>query len=126
MSQSEREDKYFLMTSPRLTFKNRILGWLTSRLQSRYTTGQREHGGDLWNKATMPHLGSELIDACTYYYTLKHRMHFWREDLQAALDGDTSPNDVMKEIHAALNRELGPEFSDEVYKDELPDSGSIL
>lgn len=126
MSQSEREDNYYLMTAARCTFRQRILGWVISRISRAMNNGQKEHGGDFWNKATMPHLGSELVDSINYYYTLLHRMHYWRDRLRAALAGNAKHVEVMSEIHAALNWELGPENSDEVYEDELPNSGSIL
>ncbi len=77
-SPSKRYDvTYYEMNSERHTFLNTLIRMFKSMISKRYRAGQKEHGGDLWLKATYPMLGSELIDAYTYYQAHRIRMRHW-------------------------------------------------
>lgn len=53
----------------------RILDQFNADLSAKYAAGQREHGGNLWQKGGMiNHAIEEAIDMVVYLYTLKEQM----------------------------------------------------
>lgn len=66
------------MTEEQHEHLNKIRESIALRLEQKYTAGQKEHGGNLWD---MPEEGlldqaiDEAIDQLTYLYTLQDKMH---------------------------------------------------
>lgn len=62
------------MTSDQCAHLNRILSQFTRDASEKYTAGQREHGGNLWEKPGMLDQAIlEAIDQVIYLYTLKEQ-----------------------------------------------------
>ena len=49
----------------------RIKDWIKSRLDAKYTAGQAEHGGNLWERKTINDMEGEIVDLCTYYFCVR-------------------------------------------------------
>ena len=53
---------------------SRIINQFTRDVSEKYDAGQREHGGNLWEKPGMiEHALEEAIDMVVYLYTLKEQ-----------------------------------------------------
>lgn len=60
---------------PHADHMNRILAQFNADLRAKYTAGQREHGGKLWEKPGMlDHAIEEAIDLVVYLYTLREQV----------------------------------------------------
>lgn len=46
---------------------------VTHNIQDKYTKGQQEHGGNLWEKECIGELGQEITDLVIYYHQVKER-----------------------------------------------------
>lgn len=42
-------------------------------VEKKYRAGQKEHGGNLWDRDPVPEMQSEIVDLFTYYKTLRDR-----------------------------------------------------
>jgi hypothetical protein len=59
--------------------------FITERMDAKYRAGQKEHGGDLWTKPTLPMLLEEVTDMVVYAQTLDLQTRAVRDLLQDAL-----------------------------------------
>jgi hypothetical protein len=63
------------MTAPHDAHVERILTQFNADLRAKYDAGQREHGGNLWEKPGMlEHAIEEAIDLVVYLYTLREQI----------------------------------------------------
>jgi hypothetical protein len=60
-----------------------ICNWFTKHLWTKYTAGQREHGGEIWTKGGMLlESQNEVIDLSVYLYTLREQLQLVEEWLE--------------------------------------------
>ncbi len=71
---------------------------LDVKLKDKYTKGQQEHGGYLWNKNTLPMMEEELIDQITYLHV--HQKHI---KTVIALLSNGINNGCWYDVQAAFN-----------------------
>lgn len=72
-------------------------------VEKKYRAGQKEHGGNLWDRDPVPEMQSEIVDLFTYYKTLRDRENKVRLILYNAKAGNVK-------CDAAINQLL------EIYK----------
>ncbi len=62
------------MDAPQEAHLARILSQVTTDLRQKYESGQREHGGNLWEKPGMLEQAiAEVLDLAVYLYTLREQ-----------------------------------------------------
>jgi hypothetical protein len=62
------------MDAPHEAHLNRIIEQLSGDVRAKYEAGQREHGGNLWEKPGMLEQAiAEVLDLAVYLYTLKEQ-----------------------------------------------------
>ena len=70
-----KDPSLFTMTPLHENHLENLKGEVTSRLDSKYRTGQKEHGGRMWEKpGQLSCLEDELVDFISYFYTAKEQM----------------------------------------------------
>jgi len=57
-----------------MTHTAEIVKWLKIAVNTKYSAGQKEHGGNLLHKPALEHMGEEIIDLLPYYHT--HAVHW--------------------------------------------------
>ena len=59
--------------------------FIAERMDAKYRAGQKEHGGNLWTKPTLPMLLEEVTDLVVYAQTLDRQTREAHDKLQDAL-----------------------------------------
>src|SRR3990167_2526215 len=63
------------MSIERVNHANRIENWFSRLMHKKYEAGQKEHGGDLWDKTGMlTHAIEEVIDLAVYLQTMEEQL----------------------------------------------------
>ena len=72
----KREQREFrIMNGPRQAHLVRLLEESEKRIREKYFAGQREHGGNLWQKEGILEMAiDEAVDMLVYLLTLKEQM----------------------------------------------------
>ena len=55
---------------------------ITTRLAAKYRRGQKEHGGNLWERPALPDMADEVTDFNTYFITLETQLRQMHETTQ--------------------------------------------
>lgn len=75
------------MTDEQEKHLSEITAWISEQVQSKYRSGQAEHGGNLWVKPCLPHAIAEVTDLVVYMQTLERQAREAHDLLQNAIAG---------------------------------------
>jgi len=89
-----------------------IQNTIAARLAAKYTRGQKEHGGNLWDRPVLRDLVDETTDFNTYLITFEQQLNLMHEKLRNARwlisNGDISnAQSELELIDNALTAQLG-------------------
>lgn len=82
------------------------------RIDAKYRRGQKEHGGNLWERAVFPDMADEVTDFNTYFVTLQtqlRQMHALVCSIKESLaNGEwAKAQDMLDTLDAAFVEQLG-------------------
>jgi len=92
-----------------------IVEAVTLRILAKYRRGQAEHGGNLWDRPSLPELHQEITDLNTYVITLDYQLRVCDEKLARAVQILSAAVDdksfqvglrLVKEVWTDLHRQL--------------------
>lgn len=97
------------MTEDQEAHLERVKTFFRAKVDPKYRLGQLEHGGDVWKKATLPHLIEEAIDQVVYVQCLQENIGDCVVDLADARDRQdwNKVNDVLHRLSEQLLRAKG-------------------
>jgi len=67
------------MTTEQLRDQEGIIRTVSTRIRNKYSRGQAEHGGNLWERPALPELVNETTDLNTYLVTLERQLRLMAE-----------------------------------------------
>jgi hypothetical protein len=70
----------------------------TNAVDKKYRTGQKEHGGNLWDRDPVPEMEAEIVDLFTYYKTLRDRENKVRLILYNANAGNVKCDEAINQL----------------------------
>jgi len=77
------------MSIHRANHLNRILNWFESKVSKKYIAGQKEHGGNIWEKTgLLSQIKDEVIDLVVYIETLEEQLFEKFPDAYRFVDGE--------------------------------------
>lgn len=69
------------MTDEQEAHLQRVKDWICNLIDKKYRAGQKEHGGDLWDKPVFPMLIEEIIDLVVYAETHEEKLNQLKSNL---------------------------------------------
>ena len=67
-------------------------------VDAKYRAGQKEHGGNLWDRDVVPDINNEAIDLVTYAYTNRERQNKIRRIIYEWNSGAIKPEDALAQF----------------------------
>lgn len=67
-------------------------------VDKKYRDGQRQHGGNLWDRDPVPEMQAEIVDLFTYYKTLRDRENKVRLILYNAKTGNVKCDEAINQL----------------------------
>ena len=90
-----------------------IISAVSSRIRHKYIRGQKEHGGNLWDRPALPEFKQEVTDLNTYLLTLESQLRTLHlsitDEIQNLIDSGAAPSstvEVLRRIQTKLASQL--------------------
>jgi len=90
------------MTTPQELHLARVKERGMALLDAKYRAGQREHGGNLWQKPMVGNILEESLDMLVYTLTLEQQMEEVRGICSAGERGEISARDALRKMGELL------------------------
>jgi phage terminase large subunit GpA-like protein len=90
------------MTKPQELHLERIKERGLALLDAKYRAGQREHGGNLWQKPMVRNIMEESLDLLVYTLTLEQQMEEMRGICSAGESGEISARVALGKVRRLL------------------------
>lgn len=100
------------MTTEQLRDQEHIIHTVSMRIRKKYSRGQKEHGGNLWDRPALPELINETTDHVTYLVTLERQLMVLLALTQETQDCLKTNHDVagalqrLEQVEALLRAQL--------------------